>query len=199
MKNVRQRWIYCDGGCGEWFHWAKFSFLGCYLYKDYCPAVPEAWIRKKGNSKVWWQFMHWRDGLCVNWLITRHNKVNAQDCSAEGSDWKEASLRNVERQDSAKGSEWEEMPWNSDRRDATRQKTNGRRRLGGGFLEERSGRSSHKGQRMEGGNLEDLSTTRQHGPGIGFWEKNGNIHSHPTFWWTFSSMSSTCCWDSLHN
>ena len=79
-ENVRQRWMYCDGGCNDWFAWEKFSFSGCYLYKDYCPTPPKEWLAKECNSKNLWQWNHWNDGrwdatwLCVNCLIIYHNK-----------------------------------------------------------------------------------------------------------------------------
>ena len=84
-ENVRQRWMYCDGGCSDLFAWEKFSFSGCYLYKDYCPTPPKEWLAKEGNSKNLWQWNHWNDGrwdatwLGVNGLIMHHNKSMAVD------------------------------------------------------------------------------------------------------------------------
>ena len=80
LEDVRSRWMWCDGGCNDWFGWEKFAFYGCYLYKDLCPKPPKEWLEKKGNSKNLWQWQHWKDGrwdatwLCVNCLIIYHNK-----------------------------------------------------------------------------------------------------------------------------
>ena len=79
-NDVRQRWIYCDGECGKWFHWERTSFLGAYLYKSDCPPTPVDWLNEPGNSTAKWQFMHWRCGywdatwLCVSCLRAHHLK-----------------------------------------------------------------------------------------------------------------------------
>ena len=87
--DTRRRWMYCDGKCGKWCHWGRTSCLGAYAYKSECPAVPAEWLSKPGNSKVKWQFMHWKCGfwnatsLCMSCLRDHHEKESGHRYTAK--------------------------------------------------------------------------------------------------------------------